>query len=81
MKWKFENWILKTKEIYIFLKSLELNFEEYDKYLPKGIIKRGQAPFLYCDRPKSGDFFIIDTVRCASFKKDKHIYKRNKNNI
>ena len=60
MKVKFQKRFLRSSEVYIFLKSVSQNFDEYEYYFPEGIIKRGQMPLLDCNVPKSGEFFIID---------------------
>ena len=56
---------LSTPGLYNFLVRLKYDIDEFKMLLPPGILQEKSYPFFNKPtRPKSGDFFIIDTVTC-----------------
>ena len=80
---------LTIPEVYAYLISIRDNFKEYKKYFPQGIIKDTAVPFAdqsqiqqdgqaVPNRPKSGDFYIVDRSKCRKYLMDNHSYKKKR---
>ena len=81
IKVKFENTFMNRYELNTFLGSIRDNIEDYIKYFPKDIIIQNDKDFInninVCLKPKSGDFFIVNTDTCKNWKFDGHEYFKN----
>ena len=66
-----EKGFLNNREAYLFLIHLRDNLEGCEKYFPEGFVFKTNNPLQYrSERPKSGDFFLLDMKTVRYWKKD-----------
>ena len=64
---------LVNREAYLFLLHIRDNLQECEKYFPAGFVFKHNNPLQFRkERPKSGDFFLLDTRSVRLWKKDQH---------